>query len=356
MADPIRQEFSDPALVDYIDRQRDRLTDANGAPVRSDFEPFEPAVQRRDIRLESPVGAEEANHPLAVYNAKKLLSAAGFHDFAPGIEGMGEASPRFLADLRRFQAAHDLDPDAVAQPGGPTVHMLTRKVFGLADGPPPDSETEHFKERFGSDPNRTLSGQPIFGGPDGAGVEASDTEFQEAGWRGGRGGKLPGGKRVRKLLEDLIRRTLESPSSRSPKYWPKFEKPTIVETPVTIYRYPDGRLYIRVDGQGNIYSREGQPGSISIVELNTNDRVEGLRFTNKRYPKLGDKRSFEERRAPGEEEYVYGRVYDEKGRHTGWTPLFDPRSKQLLRAPVGKPIFLDDEQIRRMGLSRWHRR
>jgi hypothetical protein len=66
MADPIRQEFSDPALVDYIDRQRDRLTDANGAPVRSDFEPFEPAVQRRDIRLESPVGADEAQSPKAI--------------------------------------------------------------------------------------------------------------------------------------------------------------------------------------------------------------------------------------------------------------------------------------------------
>jgi len=109
------------------DRQRDRLTDTRGAPVGGDFEPFEPAVQRSDIRLESPVGAEEANHPLAVYNAKKLLSAAGFHDFAPGIEGIGEASPRFLADLRRFQAAHDLAPDAVAQPGGPSsIEELSR--------------------------------------------------------------------------------------------------------------------------------------------------------------------------------------------------------------------------------------
>jgi len=51
----------------------------------------------------------------------------------------GEASPRFLADRRCFQAAHDLKPDAAAQPGGPTVHMLTRKVFGTADGPPPTS-------------------------------------------------------------------------------------------------------------------------------------------------------------------------------------------------------------------------
>jgi hypothetical protein len=56
MADPIRQEFADPEVVDYIDRQRDRLTDARGAPVGGEFEPFEPAVQRSDIRLESPVG------------------------------------------------------------------------------------------------------------------------------------------------------------------------------------------------------------------------------------------------------------------------------------------------------------
>jgi hypothetical protein len=172
MADPVRQDFNDPDVTAYTDRQRDRLTDANGAPIRSDFEPFRPAVQRSDLRLESPVGAGEANHPLAVFNAKKLLNKAGFHEFQPGIEGMGEASPRFLADLRRFQTAHDLAPDATAQPGGPTVHMLTRKVFGPADGPPPESESEHFAERFAKDPNRTLSGQPIFGGPDATFIEA----------------------------------------------------------------------------------------------------------------------------------------------------------------------------------------
>jgi len=55
--------------------------------VGGDFEPFEPAVQRSDIRLESPVGAAEANHPLTVLNTKKLLNQAGFHAFAPGIEG-----------------------------------------------------------------------------------------------------------------------------------------------------------------------------------------------------------------------------------------------------------------------------
>jgi hypothetical protein len=173
MADPVRREFSDPDVVAYTDRQRDRLTDANGAPIRSDFEPFRPAVQRSDIRLESSVGSGEANHPLAVFNTKKLLNKTGFHEFQPGIEGMGEASPRFLADLRRFQAAHDLAPDATAQPGGPTVHMLTRKVFGTADGPPPESESEHFAERFAKDPNRTLSGQLIFGGPDATFIEAS---------------------------------------------------------------------------------------------------------------------------------------------------------------------------------------
>ena len=65
MADPVRQEFADPELVDYIDRQRDRLTDAGGVPVRSDFKPFRPAVQRSDIRLESPVG-EDAQSPKAI--------------------------------------------------------------------------------------------------------------------------------------------------------------------------------------------------------------------------------------------------------------------------------------------------
>jgi len=163
MADTVRQDFSEPEVVAFIDRQRDRLTDDNGVPIRTDFEPFRPPVKRSDARLESPVGAGEANHPLAVFNTKKPLNGAGFHTFKPGIEPIGEASPRFLGDLKRFQFDHDLIPDAAAQPGGPTVHMLTRKVFGTGDGPLPDSETEFFRERFGKDPNRTLSGQPILG-------------------------------------------------------------------------------------------------------------------------------------------------------------------------------------------------
>jgi hypothetical protein len=86
MADPARQDFGEPDVVAYIDRQRDRLTDDNGVPIRSDFEPFRPAVKRSDAWLESPVGEGQTNHPLAVFNTKKLLGKAGFHSFKPGIE------------------------------------------------------------------------------------------------------------------------------------------------------------------------------------------------------------------------------------------------------------------------------
>ena len=87
MSDTVRQDFGDPDVVAYIDRQRDRLTDDNGVPIRSDFEPFRPPVKRSDARLESPVGVGEANHPLAVFNAKKLLNEAGYCEpFRPPVK------------------------------------------------------------------------------------------------------------------------------------------------------------------------------------------------------------------------------------------------------------------------------
>jgi hypothetical protein len=161
--DPVRIDFGDPDVLAFTDRQRGRLTDDNGIPIRKDFEPFTPTVKRSDAWPESSVGEGEPNPPLSVFNTKKLLNNSGFHDFQPGIEQMGEATPRFLADLGRFQATHDLKPDRKVHPGGPTVHMLTLNAFGPGEGPPPSVESELFKERFGRDPNRTLSGQPIFG-------------------------------------------------------------------------------------------------------------------------------------------------------------------------------------------------
>jgi hypothetical protein len=291
---------------------------------------------------------------MAVFNTKKLLSKAGFHEFAPGVEGFSEASPRFLADLRRFQTAHDLAPDATAQPGGPTVHMLTRKVFGPADGPPPESESEHFLERFGADPNRTLSGQPIFGGPGGGYIEAGGTEIQQAAWRGGRGGQLPGGKRARKWIDDLIRRGLRSPSSRSPKRWPETNEPVIGETPVTIFRYPDGRLYLPVGKDGEISVSRREPGSVSFEPVMNQVQVAGMRAAfHKNYPNLDDRTSFEERHAHGKESYVYGPAYDENGKLTGYLPLRDPVTDRALRIPVGRERYLTDAQIRAMGLQQW---
>jgi hypothetical protein len=56
--DPVRIDFGDPDVLAFTDRQRDRLTDDNGVPIRKDFEPFEPTVKRSDAWPESSVGEE----------------------------------------------------------------------------------------------------------------------------------------------------------------------------------------------------------------------------------------------------------------------------------------------------------
>ncbi|HUT51238.1 MAG TPA: hypothetical protein VM325_18055 [Alphaproteobacteria bacterium] len=377
MADPVRQDFSEPEVVAYIDRQRDRLTDDNGVPIRSDFEPFRPAVTRSDARLESSVGDGEANHPLAVFSTKKLLNKSGFHTFKPGIEPIGEASPRFLADLKRFQFAHDLAPDAAAQPGGPTVHMLTRKVFGAGDGPPPESETEFFRERFDKDPNRTLSGQPIFGeeGLAGDGAELVPTRFKlrpgggvrprpgkpRQGSEGDGSGQPPSGRPPRggpgggrRSPDPIIPQGKPKPERQFDDESDGPKKPTVAETPVPIFRYPDGRLYVAVDGKGRIAPRS-EPGSTEPQDIDTETRLNGIRDVwNKAYPNLKARRSFQQRRAAGVESYVYGPVFNKSGEILHHEILIDPRSGEPLRAPVGKEILLTKEQVRKMGLERWY--
>jgi len=366
--DPIRFDFGDPDLFAFTDRQRSRLTDRHGIPTAKDFEPFEPSVKRSDAWLDSPVGEDQPNHPLAVFNTKKLLNTAGFHNFKPGIEPMGEATPRFAADLGRFQTAHDLKPDRTAHPGGPTLHMLTRKAFGTSDGPLPATESALFHQRFGKDPNRTLSGAPIFGLPQSDVTADSASDTQLAARRGRRRrprGSVPEVKRSRikkakdkieRKIDETNERGLEASRTRRKRAKEETRPGSKAETPVTIFRYPDGRLYVSVDERGKILGRPRESGRIRREDLVTKAHVDSLRSVTKtRYPELSDKRSFEERRDKDEEEYVYGSIKDKTGFVRRWTPLIDPVSGRRLRAPASKEIFLSMEQIRMLGLTRWHK-
>jgi len=375
----VRTDFGDPDIFVYTDRQRGRLTDDNGVPIRKDFEPFEPSVQRSDAWIETPVGEGEPNHPLAVYKTKKLLNRNGFHDFRPGIEQMGEASPRFLAGLKRFQAMHDLKPDAMAWPGGPTVHMLLRKAFGEGDGPPPAVESGLFKDRFGKDPNRTLSGQPIFGGEgsEGDGAELVPAKFKiprrpkvrpkpspkprprsEGDGGGDRkppAGSAPPGERGRPRPErepPRKKKRHEHETRESPH--PEEEHPVVVDRPAFIYRYPDGRLYASIRPNGDI-GTSSKRGSAHFQRLHTNVMIKSLNNSSRRtYPLLEDNRSFEQRRVAGEEVYVRGEVLNKHGEPIAYTILIDPDSGQPLRAPVGKDIYLNMDQIKKLGLTLWH--
>ncbi|MDH3233520.1 MAG: hypothetical protein OEQ29_08325 [Alphaproteobacteria bacterium] len=316
---------------------------------------------------------------MAVFNTKKLLNRAGFHSFRPGIEPIGEASPRFLADLRRFQFAHDLIPDAAAQPGGPTVHMLTRTVFGTGDGRPPESETAFFRERFDKDPNRTLTGQPIFGeaGLDEAGAELIPARFgiprgggvrprapakprpKSDGDGGGdrkppAGSAPPGGRgRPRPEREPSRKKERHEHEHREGPH-EKEEFPAVGETPVHIFRYPNGRLYIAVNKKGEINLTRREPGTVSFEPVMNKAQIAGMRGAfNRNYPSLGDPTSFEERHKLRLESRVYGPAYDKKGKLTGFLPLRDPVTKRALRIPVGEAKILTDAQIRAMGLQKW---
>jgi len=255
--------------------------------------------------------------------------------------------------------------------------MLTRKVFA-ADGPPPESESEHFAERFAKDLNRTLSGQPIFGGADGEGVEVIPARFPRPWGRpsppgrprpktdsdgggdknpptgsappGGRNQPRPDRKPPRK------RKRHDHESRESPHEKEKY--PIIVDRPAFIHRYPDGRLYLSVRPDGRIGTRS-DPGSVAPSQLRDKAMVDALRFSVSKtpridYPRLSDQRTFEQRRAAGKESYVRGEVLNEHGVPIAATILIDPESGKPLRAPVGEDITLTADEIKKLGLTRWH--
>jgi len=179
-------DFNDPYADEYTDRARARMTDNNLNPIRKDFEPFVPPVATNDPWIDSSVGQDEANHPMAVYKMKKLMRKAGYHEFKPGIEGLGEANPRFIADLGRMQAENGLLKDFKAHAGGPSVLTASLLALGPEDGKLPHGETASFQDRSGKDPSRALSDRPIFGSAEENGVSASLGLIQEAARRGGR--------------------------------------------------------------------------------------------------------------------------------------------------------------------------
>lgn len=134
--------------------------------------------------------------------------------------------------------------------------------------------------------------------------------------------------------------------------------PIVVDRPAFIYRYPDGRLYVSIRPNGAV-GTVSKRGSVYFDDLDTKLRVDTLRSTVEGspwidYPKLSDRRTFEERRAAGKESYVRGEVLNEHGVPIAATILIDPKSGQPLRAPVGKEITLTVDQIKKLGLTRWH--
>lgn len=85
---------------------------------------------------EAAVGPRQANRPADVIGAKRLLSALGAYRFDPGEEPSNTAGPGLVEAVERFQSDHDLEPDGVMQPGGPTLRAMAAEAFpgeGLED-------------------------------------------------------------------------------------------------------------------------------------------------------------------------------------------------------------------------------
>jgi hypothetical protein len=195
-------------------------------------------------------------------------------------------------------------------------------------------------------------------------IEASDTGIQEAARRGGRrrrGGSVPDAKqrkksareRIKEKIDESAERGLKTPRTRKKRAKEDSRGNPIVDTPVPIFRYPDGRLYVAVDERGRIAPRS-EPGSIKPQDLDTSAKLSGIRDAwNIAYPDLQARRTFQQRRAAGVESYVYGEVVNKSGQTIRYEILIDPRSGEPLRAPVGEEILLSRKQLRKMGLDRW---
>ena len=92
---------------------------------------------------------------------QKALSRLGAYDFdiAEG-ERSGEARPRLVQAIQRFQEQSGLKVDGLANPAGPTIKTLGQNLFGQGKAPPPP-------QRDGAEPTRPtlLSGAQAKGPP-----------------------------------------------------------------------------------------------------------------------------------------------------------------------------------------------
>ena len=360
--------------------------DIDGNVVDNRFEKFEPSAKRQDLSLDGSLGDNADNIRREVFAVKKVMSKAGAFDFDPGNEPTTVANVRFKTAIRNFQAANDLKVDGLIRPGGPTVHMLGFKTMGQENGRPSGYDAADFKAATGRDPNKLLSGKAIFTEPvttpilgetaplgiptgtrepgegsSGAGLSRTQQAAHTATFPGGPPPFWPQVPEPPESVKRAFRKFLKAARDGFPIIPEKPEKPDIRTRPALIYRYPDGRVYVAMSFQGKIQRKETGPGKVSFFDLNTEIKITSLNDTSTHpYPKLSDRRSFQERNTAGEESYVYGPVKEKNGT-VSFVPLVDPSSRsflgggvKLLRAPGGKPIFLTLEQINGMGLRKWH--
>ena len=378
VGDPARGEFSDPEYNAWSERQVDRTTDIDRNIISANIEPFLPEVTRRDLNLDGSVGDNANNAPREVFAVKKVLSKAGAFTFDPGNEPTTVANARFTKAIRNFQTGNNLAVDGLIRSGGPTIHMLGLKTMGQDDGRPSGFDAADYKAATGRDGNLTLTGKPIFKTlGEGGGAGASRT--QKVMYippilpkPSGSGDSKP------PMIPPILPLPPLFPKSkiRIPPNWikriekwardlphivvPETQKPVTGKTPAYIFRYPDGRVYIRVDERGKISpSREGS-GGVVFEEIKGKAVADSVIKTSQHpYPKLDDRRSFREREAAGQDGYVYGPVREKNGT-LSYVPLVDPSSRnffggaKLLRVPIKNGIFLTLAQIKAMGLIKWH--
>ncbi len=364
VGDEARITLNDKAFNDYSSRQVSRNTDITGGPVDNRFDRFTPSVDRFDLGLEGSVGDNGQNFMRDVFGVKKALFNAGGYEFAPGIEPVLAPNDRFKTAIRDFQAGNELKIDGQVLPGGPSIHMLGLKALGQEDGKPSGYDAAAFKQNTGRDPNLTLSGKPIFATPGkggGTGPSGTQQAMNTATFPGGPPPFWPQVPEPTENVKRAFRKFLKAARDGFPNIPEKSEKPDIRTKPAIIYRYPDGRVYVAMSFQGKIQRSDAGPGKVQFQDLETELMIKVLRDSSKQpYPKLEDRRSFQERNAVGKESYVYGPVKEKNGK-VSYVPLVDPSTRsfiggkaKLLRAPGSKPIFLTLEQIDGMGLRKWH--